>query len=709
VGVSADIDLSTQDNFTMWTGNTVKKAFGVGNVGELGCFSCVIGSNTIGGQTGTVSYFNGTITVTNATAKVLDLAYHDVIPTNMIFNSSNINKFKNTSYDGSCDVVNRDEGIEMSFKDTASLESIDIEWKLSRTDDELTLPNSNQWYKLTNQYLQDLGPGDPVYVAATTPAGGSYFDITKRDPSNPGGLVNRVIMYGSEEERSQYKVYCSKYLPSGWTPKKLIKNEVTIANLYPFKKESEFQAYPPNKDIAYLERLYSYLETSDALKIGLIPIFYKDGSEPDPNLKNVAFIGSIYTGQNVENIPFPIQGETFCVGSPSILDNYLAKMVTTQKTDTTEYPQWDAGDQYANIQPYDYVPYVYAGAANSQITFDDTTTRFGIQSFHIPRKQGNGVFQDTTDPQTSSPGEDVLTSEYSRYALSVQISSTLNIGYNEIVDYITDQADELKTRFADSQSGIGILKYLAKTTSGDEFNVLNYNTKVFDKTLFAKLGFQLEQLLPFFGSSDSLFNRGNYNKFLGSTSNPYSKYQNMVRPLTTNAYVSGAEQLALVVGWGEDDNSDVISIPMYNLGGSIPIQSQTNATSDTCYASELPSKLDYSYLVLRSDIFRGSQGWYGSENGRQKLPALAYVTRNYSSGNYFYAFATQWEYIVDNSYLLSDITTDITLPDGRIASLGKDSSVIYKIVKPKVLPPSAPPIEESKRESSSDRAKKQNN
>jgi hypothetical protein len=64
------------------------------------------------------------------------------------------------------------------------------------------------------------------------------------------------------------------------------------------------------------------------------------------------------------------------------------------------------------------------------------------------------------------------------------------------------------------------------------------------------------------------------------------------------------------------------------------------------------------------------------------VPAMAYLSRNYSTGDYFYTFSTGWTYTIDNPYVLTDFSTEIMLPDGSPAPINKDSSVIYKITKP---------------------------
>ena len=62
------------------------------------------------------------------------------------------------------------------------------------------------------------------------------------------------------------------------------------------------------------------------------------------------------------------------------------------------------------------------------------------------------------------------------------------------------------------------------------------------------------------------------------------------------------------------------------------------------------------------------------------------MARAYSTGDFFHGFSTSWEYTVDNSYVLSDITVDIRLPDGRPAALDENSAVIFKVTKAKAMP-----------------------
>ena len=88
--------------------------------------------------------------------------------------------------------------------------------------------------------------------------------------------------------------------------------------------------------------------------------------------------------------------------------------------------------------------------------------------------------------------------------------------------------------------------------------------------------------------------------------------------------------------------------------------------------------------------------YIGGDEGNVNLPAVAYVGRSYTTGDFFYGEASSWEYTVDQSYVVSDITVDVRLPDGRPAALDENSAVTFKIVKAKPLP--VPPIPPKKRQ-----------
>ena len=144
-----------------------------------------------------------------------------------------------------------------------------------------------------------------------------------------------------------------------------------------------------------------------------------------------------------------------------------------------------------------------------------------------------------------------------------------------------------------TQSGIAIermfnfTKDLSSIVEIDAFQTTN-----FKNTLLFKLGFSLEQLLTLFGLTQNDFNRGNYNKYLGLDAGASDKMGNMVKPFTTNAYVSAAIVPSLVksTGYTQDsqNNQTPKAIPIPNLGGLGEDQATTNVESDLLIAAGMP-------------------------------------------------------------------------------------------------------------------------
>jgi len=225
-----------------------------------------------------------------------------------------------------------------------------------------------------------------------------------------------------------------------------------------------------------------------------------------------------------------------------------------------------------------------------------------------------------------------------------------------------------------SQSGVGIIGLTCPNAAGTKTTKMTCD-KPFDYigSLFDKMGFDLEQLVPFTGEQNSIFNRENYNRYIGYNQSLSDKYQNMVKPATTNAYVSGNLALGFTQNyWGN---------PMENLGGvNLQIPAKTQAVSDSIIASKIAKKMSYPYLVVHSDIVEQHRTFYGGSY-ICPTPSLGYISRNYSEADYFFGFSTDWEYIVDKPHLINSFTVDIRLPNGQPAPLDSNSSLIFKIIK----------------------------
>ena len=410
-------------------------------------------------------------------------------------------------------------------------------------------------------------------------------------------------------------------------------------------------------------------------------------------------IDIIVPGGGYELYP-PLNRPYTCVG---VGDDFTIRVNSIITDDLTggQDPQ-----AYEKVNPTIYYPYINVGAEDGAIVFDGASSKFAIKQFHTPTTKGNGVFQRPDYPiNTIDPNENIL----SINGRTASICGCRSTGdqtkgasmYNPVF-YRDIEALTVGHPTRSSQAGISILDVSPIFNTGDPVEtedslVLTINNEsLFNNTLFSKMGFLWEQLCPVYGRPNNDFNRGTYNEYLGFGDgiNIKEKYLNMVKPFTTNAYVDATVAFSLsklnsrTFDPGDELDTEIFEIvPAFNLGG-MPDDSPgvTNATSDQLIANNLADKLAFPYLVVYTNIINNVD-YFGGPHGNSKLPAIAYITRNYSTGDFFFSTQSDYSFVADNTYIISRVITDIRLPNGDPAPIDGNSSIIYKIVKGKAMPP----------------------
>jgi hypothetical protein len=191
------------------------------------------------------------------------------------------------------------------------------------------------------------------------------------------------------------------------------------------------------------------------------------------------------------------------------------------------------------------------------------------------------------------------------------------------------------------------------------------------------MGFELAQLLPPFGDIQARFDNA---LFTDPLTQPLENIPRIVKPLTTGAFISSAEY--------QPAATDMNRFPLYGLGTAQQIQAEPSVSTASILAKNLPSKLDFPYLMVYTNLGM-EMLYYGGEDAHSRLPCLAYISRNYSAGDFFYLPAGTFSLQVSRDFVLTDITTDIRLPDGSRPKLSPHSSVIYKILRAPPQPQSA--------------------
>jgi hypothetical protein len=575
---------------------------------------------------------------------------------------------------------------------------------VGRVDDQLSDP--------PNERVVFLPHLKALYATAAPARPASY--VQQQFVENPPDTyaINYPALTGVKTDQHPNAIGCYHYLTSGYTAAAAVSG--TLPGGYNLLLDSLLTATTPLES-APMQDLYDMIpRLKSGGRLAVVPVFFKTHAIATQYLGasayGEAFVAFIYKRPVSPLVTAPSFGEFFGF-SPSEYTCELSQMVTTQKRTSTNsltpgaYPEGSSemGIVLGNVLPEIYYPFLYAGASDAAIRFDGENSRFSISQFHTPTKVGNGPFQNPSDPAAANPSQNIMTIVEGKAYVSRIADKWSDIGRVQV--YRDIDAQSTPHPVISAQAGVALAGVSIPHSTGlpvEQESVLRItanNAPLFDGSILAKMGYTFEQLMPLLGAPQNQFNRGNYNRYLGLSSriNARLKYLNMVKPFTTNAYISSAEQIGFAqthtaVYDGQLATKYVWTpVPAENLGSAMGAAS-TNATSDELIAVNLPKKLAYPYLVVYSDIV-ANPSYIGGSSGHTKLQAIAYLTRNYTEGDFFYNSATSWTHTVDLPHVLSSIRTSIRLPDGTEAPIDENSSVIYKIVKPQAMPVAPTPAE----------------
>ncbi len=340
------------------------------------------------------------------------------------------------------------------------------------------------------------------------------------------------------------------------------------------------------------------------------------------------------------------------------------------------------------------------GAVNPEVKYDTLSSRFEILGLNSGMTIGNGNLQQpvleleaSDDPEQLCYNIGVI-GNIQPYMNPSGVGGTPN--YDPTKYFPCLDMRQLASSIVASQSGVSILNINVYFASNEtlspadiEDNAIplqfpNLADEFYTDTLLDKMGFTVTQLLPRIGSSQSFFT--NNLEFRGTIGSYGEAYQNSL-PMTTGQYISSAEIQASSV------NS--IDMPQYDLGINFFNSARPDVEPASITAFRIPDKLNYPYLCIYSDIATAGADttYYGGVDSHSKIPCLAFMTRNYTNGDFFYALESTFNYTVTKPFVITDVTTDIRLPDGKRPVLDPNSAVIYKIQKTKTLPVAVPPSE----------------
>lgn len=334
-----------------------------------------------------------------------------------------------------------------------------------------------------------------------------------------------------------------------------------------------------------------------------------------------------------------------------------------------------AGGGSASAVISEFSPYINLGGYGNQIIYNPVLSRFEISDMNTPCTLSNGQpyvlpgLRESLGLSSTSPDQQVL-----NYAVKEICYSYVSFGTQIILPAFIGSTSN--SSIVDSQTGLCLLAIGLCSIDGI-FTYQTYNT---DKTLnisdslLDKLGYDLEQVLPSIGGVQTKFN--DFPTFKNETNTYQSFLNKFTRPLTTSAVFGSSTNQALQTSAGGS--------PLFLLGTSDGEESRPTTTQGSLTAFKLPSQLSYPYLLVYSSLIQGGTStiYRGGNDSQALIPCMATVDRYNNSGSFFYGSPSSFDFTATRNFVVSEIQTDIRLPNGGKPRLLSQSSVIYKITKP---------------------------
>ncbi len=394
---------------------------------------------------------------------------------------------------------------------------------------------------------------------------------------------------------------------------------------------------------------------------------------------SATFSGTEWSPQNPTAMPNIYHGTPFGP-SPSFMDSPAIFMINQERNDGNA----DDANDASQMQNY-----MMIGSNDPTCQFDSALSRAKFFNFHTQRVLGAREMPVETD----GSGNTTISKE-TLGNFVVKIADDTH--YYQVVDnwtetYDSDNPGNSTATFKTAHPNIGLstsvcgisIENLYSQPKGATKTDIDDMTKLtednFYNTLLYKLGFTFKQFFPDFGQPYNWLDPAIQGK-----NDSINRYKS-TKPLSTNAALTISDSANLAI----QDNTKVAQyddsakdVPTYQLGfpGGTGVSLDGN-DSQAIIANNLPVKMDDAFYQVYSDIVPTN---YKSEG--EDLNIIATLMKNYIEGDFVYGFASTYTTTVEFPLKISEITTQIRLPNGLLAPIDQKSTVIYKVQREMTMP-----------------------
>ena len=436
----------------------------------------------------------------------------------------------------------------------------------------------------------------------------------------------------------------------------------------------------------------------ETLNLGIYPYEYTDEDG------NKTVLCAIRTGKKYE--PTLAEGGDFLelqlaaltwglpIGvSPASLDNHMICPMNADFRKTTL-----AAPNRALL--YNRVNQIWVGANNPTFQFNSDKNRYEFINLQTDQLLSSFNAVSGAAPTTATPavpsqlgqkvgiiGRDPLDAKFSSGGKKAKIKGIRDalggVGiYNVWLcppDYIPPSTISLSNYWDNSTT--------TKTQENHDIitaNCIEASRDNWEGSLLDRCGFDYFSLFPKYGRQYNRFDPVTYNndnpRLIGTGTKPLllgNRLNNVNNP-SLSLYYSPVTPAA---------TDPVLGQP--NFGLSFPNGQPVLIENDSqqLTATSSPILTTSPFYIIYSDIV----GERNYQSGSTPLPALFYCMRNYSNSGFFYGYGSTFSIMINQDRVLSLINTEIRNPNGELAKLSKNSTIMYKIQRQATMP--APTID----------------
>jgi hypothetical protein len=378
--------------------------------------------------------------------------------------------------------------------------------------------------------------------------------------------------------------------------------------------------------------------------------------------------------------------------SQSAVDNHIIAPMNADFRDTDIIYDSGAQPKLNRYLRYNRINQVWTGANNPTFQFNSDKNRYefiNLQSDQLlssfnTAQAGGGVSSQLGDKVgivNTVTKDAVFSAETNQSEFTKGVRDAIGgVGVYNIwlcpPDYTPPEGISLHNYWDNSTIGQTALNHDAITAG-----CTKATREMWEGNLLDRCGFDYYGLFPRYGRQFNRFDPATYNN-----EDP-NLVGNGVKPLILNNSLDNVTNPSLSVYYDpiKTPASGAIPTGVPNFGHSInanlPVLLSTQSLPLT--AKNSPVLTTSPFYIIYSDVV----GERNYQSGSTPLPAVFYCMRNYSASGFFYGYGSSFQIMVNQDRALSLINTEIRNPNGELAKLSKNSTIMYKIQRQSIIPP----------------------